>query len=57
MKHEDAQEMWNRSTHDGDVVLWSPVVMSYKIGQYQPVENWVSTADGYRLPLGRDGVG
>jgi len=33
--------------HDGDVVLWSPVVMSRKIGQYQPVENWVSTARSY----------
>jgi len=35
--------MWNCSTHDSDVVLWSPVVMSCKIGLYQPVENWVST--------------
>jgi len=33
--------------HDGDVVLWSPVVMSHKLGQYQPVENWVSTVGNY----------
>jgi hypothetical protein len=40
---EAVHNMWNCSTHDGGVVLWSPVVMSRKIGQYQPVENWVST--------------
>jgi len=27
----------------GDVVVWSSVIMSHTIGQYQPVENWVST--------------
>jgi len=42
---EAAHNMWNHSTHDGDVALWSPVVMSRKIGQYQPVENWVSTPE------------
>jgi hypothetical protein len=41
---EAVHDMWNRSTHDSDVVLLSPVVMSCKIAQYQPVENWVSTA-------------
>jgi len=51
---EAAHNMWNHSTHDGDVVLWSPVIMSRKIGQYQPVENWVSTAPA--LFTGKDNM-
>jgi hypothetical protein len=39
-KHECGKVSW---IHDGDVVLWSPVVMSCKICRYQPIENWVST--------------
>jgi len=45
-KRECGKVSW---VHDGGVVLWSLVVMSCKIGQYQPVENWVSTAPFYIL--------
>jgi hypothetical protein len=40
-KHKCGKVSW---VHDGDVALWSPLVMSRKIGLYQPVENWVSTS-------------
>jgi hypothetical protein len=48
---EAAHDMQNRSTHDDDIVLWNPVVMSCKVAQYQPVENWVSTSFPVALPL------
>jgi hypothetical protein len=53
---EAVHDMQNCSTHDGNVVLWSPVIMSCKIGPYQPVENWVSTvAIGKECAGGRCG--